>query len=108
MIFVVFVKGVDVVYGIVKVLYDVSFDIYEVCIVVVVGELGFGKLIMVCCIIGFLLLIKGYIEFDGQVLLLDYCKCDCGQLWQVQMIYQMVDMVLNLCKIIGEFIGCLV
>ncbi len=48
---------------------------------------------------------QGHIEFDGEVLPLDYRKRSKMQLRQAQMIYQMADTALNPRKTIGELIG---
>ena len=102
---VISVKGVDAAYGTAKVLHDVSFDIHEARTVAVVGESGSGKSTTARCITGLLPPTKGHIEFDGQMLPLDYRKRDRSQLRQAQMIYQMADTALNPRKTIGELIG---
>ncbi|TKZ15969.1 ABC transporter ATP-binding protein [Shimia litoralis] len=102
---VVSVKNVTAAYGKVKVLHDVSFDIHSGRTVAVVGESGSGKSTAARCITGLLPPMQGHIEFDGEVLPLDYRKRNKMQLRQAQMIYQMADTALNPRKTIGELIG---
>lgn len=102
---VVSVKNVTAAYGKVKVLHDVSFDIHSGRTVAVVGESGSGKSTAARCITGLLPPMQGHIEFDGEVLPLDYRKRSKMQLRQAQMIYQMADTALNPRKTIGELIG---
>ena len=99
------VHNVTAAYGLVPVLYDVSFDIYEGRTVAVVGESGSGKSTTARCITGLLPPKQGHIEFDGQAMPLDYRKRSKDQLRQAQMIYQMADTALNPRKSIGEIIG---
>ncbi len=99
------VKNVNASYGKVPVLHDVSFDIHEGRTVAVVGESGSGKSTAARCITGLLPPRSGHIEFDGEVLPLDYRKRSKMQLRQAQMIYQMADTALNPRKTIGELIG---
>jgi len=102
---VVSVKNVTAAYGKIKVLHDVSFDIHSGRTVAVVGESGSGKSTAARCITGLLPPMQGHIEFDGEVLPLDYRKRSKMQLRQAQMIYQMADTALNPRKTIGELIG---
>ncbi len=102
---VVSVQNVTAAYGTVPVLFDVSFDIHAGRTVAVVGESGSGKSTTARCITGLLPPKQGHIEFDGQVLPLDYRQRDKNQLRQAQMIYQMADTALNPRKTIGELIG---
>ncbi|MEQ9692832.1 ABC transporter ATP-binding protein [Shimia sp. SDUM112013] len=102
---VVSVKNVTAAYGKVPVLHDVSFDIHEARTVAVVGESGSGKSTTARCITGLLPPKQGHIEFDGEMLPLDYRKRNKMQLRQAQMIYQMADTALNPRKTIGELIG---
>lgn len=102
---VVSVRNVTAAYGKVKVLHDVSFDIHSGRTVAVVGESGSGKSTAARCITGLLPPMQGHIEFDGEVLPLDYRKRSKMQLRQAQMIYQMADTALNPRKTIGELIG---
>jgi len=101
------VKGIDASYtGGVKVLDDVSFDIYPGMTVAVVGESGSGKSTTARCITGLLPPSKGEILFKGQPLPSFYKDRTRDQLRQAQMIYQMADTALNpkvkICDIIGR------
>jgi len=104
---VVSVKNVTAAYGggAIKVLHDVSFDIYAGRTVAVVGESGSGKSTTARCITGLLPPLEGTIEFDGVELPADYRQRNKDQLRQAQMIYQMADTALNPRKTIGEIIG---
>ncbi|MGO4914566.1 ABC transporter ATP-binding protein [Pseudogemmobacter sp. W21_MBD1_M6] len=102
---VVSVRNVTAAYGRVPVLHDVSFDMHAGRTVAVVGESGSGKSTAARCITGLLPPSQGVIEFEGQVLPLDYRKRSKMQLRQIQMIYQMADTALNPRKTIGEIIG---
>jgi peptide/nickel transport system ATP-binding protein len=102
---VISVKNVTAAYGKIPVLHDVSFDMHEGRTVAVVGESGSGKSTTARCITGLLPPKSGHIEFDGQMMPLDYRKRDRTQLRQAQMIYQMADTALNPRKTIGELIG---
>ncbi len=102
---IVSVKNVTAAYGTVDVLHDVSFDIHAGRTVAVVGESGSGKSTTARCITGLLPPRKGYIEFEGVQMPLDYRRRDKNQLRQAQMIYQMADTALNPRKTIGETIG---
>lgn len=102
---VVSVEHVDAAYGPVKVLEDVSFDIYAGMTVAVVGESGSGKSTTARCITGLLPPTKGRILFNGEELPADYRKRSKDQLRQAQMIYQMADTALNPKVLISEIIG---
>jgi len=103
---VVSVDNIDAAYGKVKVLHDVSFDIYPGMTVAVVGESGSGKSTTARCITGLLPPKKGSIKFNGEELPASYKKRTKDQLRQAQMIYQMADTALNprikICDIIGR------
>lgn len=104
---VVSVDGVDASYtGGVKVLHDVSFDIYRGMTVAVVGESGSGKSTTARCITGLLPPSAGVVRFNGEELPQSYKKRTKDQLRQAQMIYQMADTALNprikICDIIGR------
>ena len=71
----------------------------------IVGESGSGKSTTARCITGLLPPKQGHIEYDGEILPLDYRKRTKTQLRQAQMIYQMADTALNPRKTIGELIG---
>jgi peptide/nickel transport system ATP-binding protein len=102
---VVSVQGIDAAYGPVKVLDDVSFDIYAGMTVAVVGESGSGKSTTARCITGLLPPSKGQILFKGEALPSSYKKRSKDQLRQAQMIYQMADTALNPKVKISEIIG---
>ena len=103
---IVSLKNVSAAYGKSPVLFDVAFDIHAGRTVAVVGESGSGKSTTARCITGLLPPSQGHIEFNGEVLPLDYRKRSKDQLRQVQMIYQMADTALNprssICDIIGR------
>jgi peptide/nickel transport system ATP-binding protein len=102
---VVSVKNIDASYGPVKVLEDVSFDIYAGMTVAVVGESGSGKSTTARCITGLLPPTKGEILFNGEKLPPNYKDRTKDQLRQAQMIYQMADTALNPKVRISEIIG---
>lgn len=87
-----------------KVVDGVIFCLYEGEILGVVGELGCGKFIFVCVIIGLVKVIDGYVVWLGKELL--GMKFDewCVVCSDIQMIFQDLLVLLNLCMIIGEII----
>ena len=100
------VQNVDAAYtGGVKVLDDVSFDIYEGMTVAVVGESGSGKSTTARCITGLLPPTSGQVLFKGEPLPPKYTDRTKDQLRQAQMIYQMADTALNPKVRISEIIG---
>jgi len=102
---VVSVEQVDAAYGAVKVLEDVSFDVYAGMTVAVVGESGSGKSTTARCITGLLPPSAGQISFKGEVLPPSYKNRTKDQLRQAQMIYQMADTALNPKVRISDIIG---
>jgi peptide/nickel transport system ATP-binding protein len=102
---IVSLKTVSAAYGKSPVLFDVAFDIHAGRTVAVVGESGSGKSTTARCITGLLPPSQGHIEFNGEVLPLEYHKRSKDQLRQVQMIYQMADTALNPRSSIGDIIG---
>ncbi len=102
---VVSVDDVDAAYGEIKVLEDVSFDVYAGMTVAVVGESGSGKSTTARCITGLLPPQKGEIRFKGEALPASYKNRNKDQLRQAQMIYQMADTALNPKVKISEIIG---
>ena len=102
---VVSVQDIDAAYGDVKVLKDVSFDIYAGMTVAVVGESGSGKSTTARCITGLLPPTKGKILFQGEELPASYKDRTKDQLRQAQMIYQMADTALNPKVKISDIIG---
>ena len=102
---VVAVKSVDASYGVVPVLFDVSFDMHAGRTVAVVGESGSGKSTTARCITGLLPPTSGEILFDGQPLPPSYKQRSKDQLRQIQMIYQMADTALNPRVTVGNIIA---
>jgi peptide/nickel transport system ATP-binding protein len=100
------VKGVDAAYtGGVKVLDDVSFDVFPGMTVAVVGESGSGKSTTARVITGLLPPMKGEVLFNGELMPTRYQDRTRDQLRQAQMIYQMADTALNPKVRISEIIG---
>jgi len=100
------VKNVDAAYGGgVKVLDDVSFDIYPGMTVAVVGESGSGKSTTARVITGLLPPMKGEVLYNGEPLPANFKQRSRDQLRQAQMIYQMADTALNPKVRISEIIG---
>ena len=103
---VISVQNIDAAYtGGVKVLDDVSFDIYPGMTVAVVGESGSGKSTTARVITGLLPPSKGQVLFKGEPLPPKYTDRTRDQLRQAQMIYQMADTALNPKVRISEIIG---
>ena len=102
---VISVENIDAAYGDVKVLEDVSMDIYPGMTVAVVGESGSGKSTAARCITGLLPPTKGRILFNGEELPPSYKNRNRDQLRMAQMIYQMADTALNPKVQISEIIG---
>ena len=103
---VISVQGVDAAYtGGIKVLDDVSFDIFPGMTVAVVGESGSGKSTTARVITGLLPPSKGEVQFNGETLPPRYQDRSRDQLRQAQMIYQMADTALNPKVRISEIIG---
>ncbi|RRI04381.1 ABC transporter ATP-binding protein [Mesorhizobium tamadayense] len=101
------VKNVTAAYGggHVKVLKNVSVDIYPGQTLAVVGESGSGKSTLARAITGLLPPEQGSVVFDGRALgnrLSDRPKEDLRQL---QMIYQMADVAMNPRQTVGTIIG---
>ena len=103
---VISVQNIDASYtGGVKVLDDVSFDIYPGMTVAVVGESGSGKSTTARVITGLLPPSKGQVLFKGEPLPPSYKDRSTDQLRQAQMIYQMADTALNPKVRISEIVG---
>lgn len=101
------VKGVTASYGnnAIKVLDNVSVDIFPGQTLAVVGESGSGKSTMARAITGLLPPRQGSITFDGRTLsnaLKDRSRDDLRQL---QMIYQMADVAMNPRQTVATIIG---
>jgi peptide/nickel transport system ATP-binding protein len=91
--------------GTVKVLKNVSVDVYPGQTLAVVGESGSGKSTLARVITGLLPPIEGRITFDGNELpraLKDRSK---EELRELQMIYQMADVAMNPRQTVGTIIG---
>ena len=100
------VQNVDAAYtGGVKVLDDVSFDVYPGMTVAVVGESGSGKSTTARVITGLLPPTRGQVLFNGEPLPASFRDRNREQLRQAQMIYQMADTALNPKVRISEIIG---
>jgi peptide/nickel transport system ATP-binding protein len=99
------VQDVDASYGPVKVLENVSFDVFAGMTVAVVGESGSGKSTTARCITGLLPPSEGRVLFKGEELPASYRDRTKDQLRQAQMIYQMADTALNPKVRISEIIG---
>ncbi|MBT3203786.1 MAG: ABC transporter ATP-binding protein [Gammaproteobacteria bacterium] len=99
------VENIDAAYGTVKVLEDVSFDIFAGMTVAVVGESGSGKSTTARCITGLLPPSSGHILFKGEEMPPRFQDRTKDQLRQAQMIYQMADTALNPKVKIKEIIG---
>ncbi|MCY4240196.1 MAG: ABC transporter ATP-binding protein [Rhodobacter sp.] len=100
------VRNVDAAYtGGVKVLDQVSFEIYKGMTVAVVGESGSGKSTAARVITGLLTPTAGEVLFGGDPLPPNYRNRSRDQLRQVQMIYQMADTALNPKVRVNEIIG---
>lgn len=101
------VKNVTAAYGggAVKVLKDVSVDIFPGQTLAVVGESGSGKSTLARAITGLLPPESGSITFDGRTLgnrLSDRPRADLREL---QMIYQMADVAMNPRQTVATIIG---
>jgi peptide/nickel transport system ATP-binding protein len=101
------VKNVTAAYGggTVKVLKNVTVDIFPGQTLAVVGESGSGKSTLARAITGLLPPMEGSITFSGRKLanrLADRTKEDLRQL---QMIYQMADVAMNPRQTVGTIIG---
>jgi peptide/nickel transport system ATP-binding protein len=101
------VKNVTAAYGggTVKVLKNVSVDIFPGQTLAVVGESGSGKSTLARAVTGLLPPSEGSVTFSGRTLanrLADRTKEDLRQL---QMIYQMADVAMNPRQTVGAIIG---
>ncbi len=91
--------------GDVKVLKNVSMDLYPGQTLAVVGESGSGKSTTARVITGLLPPIEGEILFDGRVLPPALAQRSRDDLRELQMIYQMADVAMNPRQTIGTIIG---
>ncbi|WP_315918994.1 ABC transporter ATP-binding protein [Mesorhizobium sp. SP-1A] len=101
------VKNVTAAYGggSVKVLKDVSVDIFAGQTLAVVGESGSGKSTLARAITGLLPPEKGSVTFDGRTLASRLADRSKEDLRQLQMIYQMADVAMNPRQTVGTIIG---
>ena len=101
------VKNVTAAYGgsAVKVLKDVSVDIYPGQTLAVVGESGSGKSTLARAITGLLPPEQGSVTFDGRKLANRLADRPKEDLRQLQMIYQMADVAMNPRQTVGTIIG---
>jgi peptide/nickel transport system ATP-binding protein len=101
------VKNVTAAYGggKVKVLKDVSVDIYPGQTLAVVGESGSGKSTLARAITGLLPPLSGSIEFSGRTLPPRLANRSKNDLRELQMIYQMADVAMNPRQTVGTIIG---
>jgi peptide/nickel transport system ATP-binding protein len=101
------VKNVTAAYGggIVKVLKDVSVDIFPGQTLAVVGESGSGKSTLARAITGLLPPEQGSVTFAGRTLANRLADRPKEDLRQLQMIYQMADVAMNPRQTVGTIIG---
>jgi len=101
------VKNVTAAYGggNVKVLKNVSVDIYPGQTLAVVGESGSGKSTLARAITGLLPPEEGTVTFDGRPLANRLADRPKEDLRQLQMIYQMADVAMNPRQTVGTIIG---
>ncbi|RWM20730.1 MAG: ABC transporter ATP-binding protein [Mesorhizobium sp.] len=101
------VKNVTAAYGggHVKVLKNVSVDIYPGQTLAVVGESGSGKSTLARAITGLLPPEQGSVVFDGRTLANRLADRPKEDLRQLQMIYQMADVAMNPRQTVGTIIG---
>ncbi|RWM37813.1 ABC transporter ATP-binding protein [Mesorhizobium sp.] len=101
------VKNVTAAYGggHVKVLKNVSVDIFPGQTLAVVGESGSGKSTLARAITGLLPPEQGSVVFDGRTLANRLADRPKEDLRQLQMIYQMADVAMNPRQTVGTIIG---
>ena len=101
------VKNVTAAYGRshIKVLKNVSVDIYPGQTLAVVGESGSGKSTLARAITGLLPPEEGTVTFDGRPLANKLADRPKEDLRQLQMIYQMADVAMNPRQTVGTIIG---
>ncbi len=101
------VKNVTAAYGggAVKVLKNVSVDIYPGQTLAVVGESGSGKSTLARAVTGLLPPEEGSVTFDGRPLARRMRDRPKEDLRQLQMIYQMADVAMNPRQTVGTIIG---
>ncbi|QPC85551.1 nickel ABC transporter ATP-binding protein NikE [Mesorhizobium sp. NBSH29] len=101
------VKNVTAAYGdgLVKVLKNVSVDLYAGQTLAVVGESGSGKSTLARAITGLLPPEQGTIAFQGRPLPGRLSARSKDELRELQMIYQMADVAMNPRQTVGTIIG---
>ena len=101
------VKNVTAAYGrsAIKVLKNVSVDIFPGQTLAVVGESGSGKSTLARAITGLLPPEEGTVTFDGRPLANRLSERPKEDLRQLQMIYQMADVAMNPRQTVGTIIG---
>jgi len=101
------VKNVTASYGnsSVKVLKDVSVDIYPGQTLAVVGESGSGKSTLARAVTGLLPPSQGSVVFDGRTLSNAMKDRTRNDLRELQMIYQMADVAMNPRQTVATIIG---
>ncbi|TIM06399.1 MAG: ABC transporter ATP-binding protein, partial [Mesorhizobium sp.] len=101
------VKNITAAYGRshIKVLKNVSVDIYPGQTLAVVGESGSGKSTLARAITGLLPPEQGTVTFDGRPLANRLADRPKEDLRQLQMIYQMADVAMNPRQTVGTIIG---
>ena len=101
------VKNVTASYGrsAIKVLKNVSVDIFPGQTLAVVGESGSGKSTLARAITGLLPPEQGTVTFDGRPLANRLSERPKEDLRQLQMIYQMADVAMNPRQTVGTIIG---
>ncbi|BAB54599.1 ABC transporter ATP-binding protein [Mesorhizobium japonicum] len=101
------VKNITAAYGggNVKVLRDISVEIYPGQTLAVVGESGSGKSTLARAITGLLPPMEGTLTFDGRPLANRLADRPKEDLRQLQMIYQMADVAMNPRQTVGTIIG---
>ena len=101
------VKNVTASYGggVVKVLNNVSVDIFPGQTLAVVGESGSGKSTLARAITGLLPPSEGTVTFAGRTLSARLSDRSKNDLRELQMIYQMADVAMNPRQTVGTIIG---
>jgi peptide/nickel transport system ATP-binding protein len=101
------VKTVTAAYGggDVKVLKNVSVDVFPGQTLAVVGESGSGKSTLARAITGLLPPMEGEITFEGRALSPKLSSRTRDDLRELQMIYQMADVAMNPRQTVGTIIG---
>ncbi|MEZ5831979.1 MAG: ABC transporter ATP-binding protein [Dongiaceae bacterium] len=98
------VSDLNASYGLVKVLKDVSFDVFPQRTVAVVGESGSGKSTLAKVIAGLLPARSGQVALDGKPLPTSYKNRSIEELRSIQLVHQMPDAALNPKQTVGTII----